>query len=651
MALVLYVAAFAVLALAGSRRTAWIVALAAALLVAAAVVLQLALRRAREEHVLPLRARLAIPGAMIAAGIGLVLYWLLGTPTGGWGLAGLCALYIGTGHLLAEWRASNLGAPLRGVLVSAGCAALFAAGVYLCIELSAYWLALSGAALLLAPIGLTLLSEDVMRRRRLRSWLVMVPGALLALGGAVWLVEVTGVPPVFAWGLVGALVVLVGAIASSSQADVLLVVTVVALAWTTIPHGVDARPALAANESTLVALGDSYMSGEGASEFYDGTNDADRNECRRSPTAYAQLVVDSGRPGAPAQLAFFACSGAVAAHIHERPQWPGEPIDDTPAAGADQLQQLQTLLDRSRVDVRLVIVSIGGNDAGFARIGVACLAPGSCVERGQVWLDGLERVAARVGRAYREIRSVVGTEVPVLAVPYPQPISERSCGYSLLESDEHRFLHGFVQQLDGAIRQAARDAGFYYLGAMQAAFADQLRICDGPEDRIGVNFIALRSVNGLVDQAVNPAKWVHNSLHPNERGHEAMARILEEWIESHPDPPARPDPRDQPEPFAPASLEQVMGTPETSYCRGPREPSYCERGDDAWTVTQLALLVRDAALPVLAVVLGIWLLWLPVLARTRRFWERAGGGIEQRLLGPPQSPSSAAAAVHTASST
>jgi lysophospholipase L1-like esterase len=383
---------------------------------------------------------------------------------------------------------------------------------------------------------------------------------------------------------------------------------------------------------TLVSLGDSYMSGEGAERFFDGTNAADRNECRRAPSAYPHLIVEPGREGAFGRLAFLACSGATAANVYRRAQFPGEPIDDTPDAGVDQLAQLRTLLGRARVDIRLVVVSIGGNDAGFSDIGAACLAPGSCVERGHEWLERLDRVAENVGAAYREIRATVGREAPVLAIPYPQPIRDRPCDYSLLEQDEHRFLHGFVEQLDGVIRQAARDARFYFLDGMVGAFSDRLRICDGRREDMGVNFIALKSMNGLVDQAVNPAKWIHNSLHPNKRGHEAMTVALEEWLRSHRDPPAVPPADDLPAPFARRSLEQVMGA-EVSYCRGREpEPAHCDRGDVAWTFTQIGILVARAAIPALVLAAGLWLLWLPVLEWTRPRWERFGDRIARRLL-------------------
>jgi lysophospholipase L1-like esterase len=638
-ALLLYVAAFAALSVGGARRSTVIVIVAGVLLVIAALLLQITLSRARKRELLSPRIRLLAPVGIMAAGVALMAYWWLGTslgnPTGGWGLCGLCAFYLGAGQALTELRSREGGAPWRGLIVTGACAALFAVGLVLCLEASAGWLALAGLALLVGPVGLSLLSEDVLRLRPPAVWLGALLGLVLVVAGALWLRDVTGSSTTFTLILAGALLVLVGAIASNTQADVLLVVTVIALIWLATPRGVAPGDTIepAVRQPALVALGDSYMSGEGAQKFFEGTNDSGQNECRRSPTAYAHRVVEPGGASAFQHLAFFACSGAVAADLHDRAQWKGEPIDDTPDSGVPQLEQLRELQDRSQVDIRLVIVSIGGNDAGFAKIGMACLAPGSCVERGPTWLTRLEQVGRRVDRAYSEIRAVVGTEVPVLAVPYPQPISDRPCDYSLLARDEHHFLHAFVQQLNGVISRSARAAGFYFLDTMGPAFTDRLRICDAPADEIGVNFIALDSVNGVVDQAITPTNWIHNSLHPNEDGHVAMADVLERWLRSHPDPAGRPAPEDEPPPFEPASLEELMRPAEVSYCGGPDPtPDYCDRSDDDWTVTQVGLVVRDASIPALLIVAGWWLLWLPLLALTRPWWERLGKRAASSIL-------------------
>ncbi|MFK8023216.1 MAG: hypothetical protein AB8G26_04555, partial [Ilumatobacter sp.] len=91
----------------------------------------------------------------------------------------------------------------------------------------------------------------------------------------------------------------------------------------------------------VVAFGDSFISGEGARDFFESTDQkgSDRNECRRAPTAYPALVAldDDGEPvghddgselGAIDGLSvtgldFFACSGAKLADV----------LDTTPGDG------------------------------------------------------------------------------------------------------------------------------------------------------------------------------------------------------------------------------------------------------------------------------------------------------------------------------
>ena len=201
---------------------------------------------------------------------------------------------------------------------------------------------------------------------------------------------------------------------------------------------------------------------KGAQAFYEGTNVSRRNECRRSPRAYAPTVARAR----DFKLAFLACSGAVAVDLHPVARWPDEPVGGPGMAQLEQVKRLQ------RKDIRLVIVSIGGNDAGFADLGVACVAPGSCVERGQIWLDRLtNHVTERVNTAYDRLREQL-PGVPILAVPYPQPVRPTSCKASLLGDDEHQFVNGFVSQLNGVIADAARSHGFYYLREMETALGD-----------------------------------------------------------------------------------------------------------------------------------------------------------------------------------
>jgi GDSL-like Lipase/Acylhydrolase family len=638
----LFLGAFAVLSSSRAFRSDVVVGLAVLLLVPAAILMQAASRRVRERKLLSRSARRWIPIGIALVGVGLVGLWALGTKlgylTGGFGLAGLCLIYLGIGLLLAEVRAEEELTWRPGIWLTAASAVAFALGVVICLALRGEGVWLAVAALLVVPAGLTLLSERVLRSDR--SWfrVTALLSPIAVVCAALWLHHGLGLRPTVTGAVVGAAFVLLGAIASSTQADVLLVVTIAALFWAATPvdPAEDEPLSPTAGEATLVALGDSYIAGEGAQEFLKGTNNAGVNECRRASTAYPHVVVAEHRASRMERLEFLACSGAKTKHVLTRPQWRGEPIDDTRRHGNTQREQLRKLLNGARADPKLVVVSIGGNDAGFADIATACLAPGTCVERGQIWLDRLRSVADRVFDTYAAIRADTHG-VPVLAVPYPVPISDKKCSYSQLGPDEHRFLNRFVIQLDRAVEDSARRAGVHYLSDMEDALErGKLRICDAEDEQdVGVNFIRVRSVEGVTDQVLKPYTWLHNSFHPNEAGHKAMATALEAWISSSPKPPANPAPQPQRPPFVPASLESALGEVEHPYCRGTATPlpRYCDRTDSDWAITRTVGTAVAATPALLLLVAGWWLWWLPVLRRTRPWFSARGTWLSRKLFG------------------
>ena len=286
-----------------------------------------------------------------------------------------------------------------------------------------------------------------------------------------------------------------------------------------------------------------------------------------------------------------------------------------------------------------MLVSVGGNDASFADIGIACIAPGNCLSRGARWLDQLQDVAERLDTTYTQIRNVVSDDVPVLVVPYPQPINadRTGCGYSLLERQEHKFLEGFVRQLNSVVRKAAVEHGFYYLKDMEQALASaRMRICDNGsnEDTLGVNFIAISDTEGLIDQLANPFGWLHNSLHPNERGHRQMTQVLASWMESHPAPQGLSDEAGS-EVYDVATLQNIMGTSfsDSSSCGQPGfETERCALSDLDWTVTEVSRFLRGILAPAFVMVLGAWLVALALLTAARPLTVRASGWLSWRLF-------------------
>lgn len=329
----------------------------------------------------------------------------------------------------------------------------------------------------------------------------------------------------------------------------------------------------------------------------------------------------------PRNLVFLACSGAETRHIFRDVAYPGEPIrtGGPPGPGLNQLSQWRWLLETFQLDARLVIVSIGGNDALFGEFGRVCALPGDCSELAARWLDNLEMtVAENVAMAYKEIRTTFPT-VPVVAVPYPSPLRERACDWSTLTSNEHLFIHGFLHELNNVLEQAAKNEGLYYLQAMETTLEDKnLRICDQGPSSVGVNSLAANPVGGQLSDTLNPRHWFHNSLHPNQRGHEAMRDTLADWIRSHPNiGPAQP--ADNPTQYEVASIESIMGNPEFRHCGRPDSGlSHCDGSSWDWAGAKFVGSVWKGIVPLVLVAAGALFAWLQVI-RAGRLRKIVGG--------------------------
>jgi len=389
-------------------------------------------------------------GAVFAIGVGLGVAWL-GTRQDGVGFCSLALLYVAIGLGLEELRSREHPSPVVFGSVLAASVGLALIGLaWAALGHSRGWWAF-WLAVLLAPIGISLVSEVGLHRLRHHSL---------------------------------------------------------------------------SRSLMLAGVGDSFISGEGADEFFDGTNLTGVNTCRRAPTAYpVTLVTERGVVDVPDRLDFLACSGARTEGI------------------AAQLNQLESDLGDPDDDIAFVLLSVGGNDALFGTIGRACLLPVDCTVLEPAMFDNLAGVEAALDDLYAHLKDRLGP-VPVVVVPYPDPLAPTRCNDSTFSAAEHEFLHRFAASLDATVARAAARAGFPAVDTMPAALAG-LRLCDGPADEVGVNFLGANSVSGTLEQSLNPTRWVHNSLHPNARGHEAMRSALAAWLAGSPDlspPPAEPPP-------------------------------------------------------------------------------------------------------------
>jgi hypothetical protein len=410
---------------------------------------------------------------------------------------GLVLIVVGLA-LLGSWI------PGAAALVAVGLLLFFLPAVSVVSEATIVWLSgRTGVTRLAWMLGGAL------------AFSVVTLGALLAAESPLVLI------PLVAIGL------LVIALASSTQADIAAVLAVLAfMGITPVQWGTPAALDPAGRERVLVALGDSYMSGEGAGSYFEGTDEGGGNACRRAPTSWAAMA---GQQSPFDGLFFAACSGAVTSNVRADDDAEPKPVAQ-PGEGGTQLEQYMEL--QGDFTPALVVLSLGGNDAGFSTIGQMCLAPGNCADQEDLWLTGLDEVGRSLEETFAEIRETF-QDVPVVVIPYPDPIDDGGgCGQIALTHREQTFIRDFLGRLNATVEAAASQQHFHYLSDMEGALAaSDLQLCDPLNDgRPGVNFVGLRSVNGDPDQRFNPANWLHNSLHPNERGHAAMLRVFQNWL-------------------------------------------------------------------------------------------------------------------------
>ncbi len=274
----------------------------------------------------------------------------------------------------------------------------------------------------------------------------------------------------------------------------------------------------------LAALGDSYISGEGAGRFLEGTDESNhdtRNRCHRAATAYPLVVAEQ----LGASMVLIACSGALTGHVTGvnaagagfPPQYPRS------REGVFGLRaQLVDLREKTH-DLDAVLISIGGNDAGFSEIGLACISPFDCAKSASSWFQRLEsQVYPAMARTYAAVKeAAAGAEV--FAMTYPSPLRPRYCDdLAGIEREEWKFLGAFIAKLNESVERAAADAGIRVIDLHRAL--DGHRFCDPGET--GINFVRIKIGPVTSIDVAHLADYFKESLHPNVLGHELMGEVV-----------------------------------------------------------------------------------------------------------------------------
>jgi lysophospholipase L1-like esterase len=305
------------------------------------------------------------------------------------------------------------------------------------------------------------------------------------------------------------------------------------------------------NALKIVALGDSFMAGEGTGHYLVGTDEGVKNYCHRSDRAYPVLVAEALRndPERPPQgaygdvhLSFAACSGAVTTNIGTEFTDP-DAQDAAAAQFHDQPLQIKTLEEHPDADV--VLLGVGGNDAGFSEAVLTCSGRSTsrtCEERAGTWLstvraegeipvaqDDTAFLLPKLRDVMRQIRSIAPA-ARYYVTTYPNPISAPSCPQLDLSRSEVSFITTeFLPALNAGIEFAAAAEGFEAV-PLEDAFKGR-GLCAKGDEASG------EAMNGWRAQRVrplypglNPQIPLRGSVHPTAEGHQLIAEQVEKQV-------------------------------------------------------------------------------------------------------------------------
>jgi lysophospholipase L1-like esterase len=248
----------------------------------------------------------------------------------------------------------------------------------------------------------------------------------------------------------------------------------------------------------LLAMGDSYSSGEGAGDYAPGT-DTDTNTCHRSANAWPVVLAhERGFKLLPS----LACSGATTTDVLSG------------RAGSDEPERRISQISRISGHPDVITLTIGGNDLGFRSVLQDCITS-NCIDdyhlpTGDKLDAKIDALAQMLPDLYRKIEAAApGAKLIVVDYPklFPDAPAPNCAADDLITPVEGDYLNGEIERADVAILDSARAAGADAID-VSGALAGGVLSCSGPQYLNGV---------GL------QRKLFSGSFHPNADGQEKIA--------------------------------------------------------------------------------------------------------------------------------
>ncbi|GLY66566.1 hypothetical protein Atai01_31850 [Amycolatopsis taiwanensis] len=286
---------------------------------------------------------------------------------------------------------------------------------------------------------------------------------------------------------------------------------------------------------TIVSLGDSTISGEGAGDYTPDTNGANGDWCHRSPHAE---VFQTDVPGIEAKVNL-ACSGATSAQVGLG--------DVKQYTEPSQAEQLASLVKTHRVAV--VVVAVGANDdPHFSQLVNECFqswfitdhAPCSDTIKA-TWQDRIDAMVPKVVSALRDVRQVLARagyeteDYQLVLQSYAAPIGpdiaaalQNLNGCPFRSEDLVWVRDKGVRALSDGLARAAGETGARFLDLSRAG--DGHEACSGGADPAKEWFSRLTLQLHDLSDADRAPHALQESFHPNAAGHAQIGRCLTEFL-------------------------------------------------------------------------------------------------------------------------
>jgi hypothetical protein len=284
------------------------------------------------------------------------------------------------------------------------------------------------------------------------------------------------------------------------------------------------------NRHDYLALGDSYISGEGAFDYLPATDTTD-NQCHVSRFSYPLLL------GLDLNFNSFhsvACSGATTNDIlNTSDQYSGQAKNGLQRKALETSDSLSGILTNfkqgyiyqnnfvSQYQPKVITLSIGGNDIGFSNRLQDCLKPGTCYSTFEDRLEfvrEVNRTFPKLVSTYSRVKNLATPNTRIYVIGYPQIAkADGDCAVNVqMNKDELTFASQAINYLDAVIESAARKAGVFYVDAQDALRGH--RMCEASGKSLAMN--GATAGNDFPDRLGGPIG--RESYHPNDFGHQLL---------------------------------------------------------------------------------------------------------------------------------